>query len=42
MGLDNAGKLVVQAAVEIRELLMIEAHKMQDCRVKIAEMMTIH
>lgn len=42
MRLDDAGELVVQSAVEIRQLLVIEAHEMKDGRVQIAQVTTIH
>ena len=37
MGFLHAGELLVQAAVQVRQLLVLQAHEMQDRRVQIMD-----
>src|SRR5262245_26979882 len=42
MCLNNAGEFVLQAAVEVGEFLVVEAHEVKDGRVEVAEVAAIH
>ena len=41
VGFDNAGQFLIQAAVEVGQLLVVEAHQVQNRGVQVADVMAI-
>jgi len=41
VGFLHAGELLVQAAVQVRQLLVLQAHEMQDRRVQVSDVVAV-